>query len=54
MRSCPLARAALILATGSAGLAMKNLSIGIEEPVVGPFAQVVPTESWRSAGTKTL
>ena len=54
MRFCPLARAALILTTGSVGLAMKNLSIGIDEPAAGPFDQVVPTESRRSAGTKTL
>ena len=50
----PLARATLIAFAESVGLAMKKLSIGIDVPAAGPLAQVVPWESRRSAGTKTL
>jgi hypothetical protein len=38
----------------SPGFAMKNFSIGMEEPAAGPLLQVVPLELWHSAGTKTL
>jgi hypothetical protein len=38
----------------SAGVAMKNWSIGIDEPAAGPLDHVVPEEFRCTAGTKTL
>src|ERR1700674_5675616 len=43
-----------MVAAESVGPAMKNLSIGIEEPGVGPAAHVVPAELCCVEGTKTL
>src|SRR5262245_13915467 len=54
IRFLPLDSALLIDWMLSVGLAMKKSSIGIEWPGVGPFAHVVPRESTRAAGTKTL
>src|SRR5260370_33760493 len=54
MRSLPEPNALLIVATESVGWAMKNLLIGINEPGVAPFAQVVPEGFVWTEGTKTL
>src|SRR5512135_2202592 len=53
MRFIPVARARLIAAAVSDGLATKNFLIGIERPGVGPSAQVVPAESCCGEGAKT-
>ncbi len=50
----PRARARLILIALSVGLAIKKLSIEIDEPAAGPFPQVIPEEFFCNAGTKTL
>src|SRR5690242_9248859 len=54
IRFWPCASALLIACTLSLGFATKNRSIGIDVPAAGPLAHVVPDESWRTAGTKTL
>src|SRR5258708_31079373 len=54
MRFSPLANALLIVAAESLGWAIKNLLIGIDEPGVAPFAQVVPEVFVWTEGTKTL
>ena len=54
IRLRPDPRAALIVAAESEGFATKNLVIGMDNPGVGPSAQVVPAELVCAEGTKTL
>src|SRR3954453_20212042 len=54
MRFLPVCRARLIVAAESAGLATKNVSIGIDLPAVAPSAHVVPEELCCADGTKTF
>src|SRR5262245_22069941 len=53
IRCWPWASAVLIARALSVGRATKNSESGIERPAAAPPAQVVPTESRRSAGTNT-